>query len=133
MEKRKTKTKKELRKFGIVMSVPLAIIGGILFWKGKPSGGYFLALAAFFLICGLLLPGILVPIERAWMKFAEIISAVMTRVILILTFYLVITPVGLLLRLMGKDLLQMKFEQDRGSYWEKVEEDGPCSRPDKPY
>jgi Saxitoxin biosynthesis operon protein SxtJ len=133
MAKQKPKTKKELRKFGIVMSTPLGIIGGILFWKGKSSGGYFFVLAAFFLMSGLLFPGILRPIERIWMKFAEIISAVMTRVILTLTFYLVITPVGLLLRLMGKDLLQMKFEPHRKSYWEPVEEDGPCSRPDKPY
>lgn len=133
MEKRKIKTKKELRKFGIVMAIPLGIIGGILFWRGQFSGNYFFILAAFFLLSGLLLPRILSPIERVWMKVAEIISMVMTRVILILTFYLVITPVGLLLRVMRKDLLQMKFEQDRKSYWEKVEKDGPCSRPDKPY
>jgi len=127
------KNKKELRKFGIVMTIPLGIIGGILFWRGQSAANYFLIIAALFLISGLLLPKTLSPIERIWMKIAEIISMVMTRVILILTFYLVITPVGLLLRLMGKDLLQMKFEPDRESYWENVEEGGPCSRPDKPY
>lgn len=133
MAKQKTKTKKELRKFGIVMTIPLGIIGGVLFWKGNSAGNYFLILATFFLISGLLLPGILGPIERIWMKFAEIISGVMTRVILILTLYLVIAPMGLLLRLIGKDLLKMKFEPDRTSYWEPVEKDGPCSRADKPY
>lgn len=133
MVKKTFKTKRELRKFGIVMAIPLGIIGGILFWKGQFSGNYFFILAAFFFLNGLLSPGILGPIERVWMKVAEIISMVMTRVILILTFYFVITPVGLLLKLIGKDLLRMKFEPDRKSYWEKVEEDGPCSRPDKPY
>jgi hypothetical protein len=133
MEKKNLKSKKELRKFGIVMMIPLGIIGGILFWKGKSAALYFFILAGFFLVSGLFLPKILSPIERIWMKIAEILSAVMTRVILILTFYFVITPIGLILRLMGKDLLQMKFEPERKSYWEAVEEDGPCGRPDKPY
>jgi hypothetical protein len=133
MKERKIKTKKELRKFGIVMTIAFGILGGILFWKGQFAGNYLLILAAFFLLSGLLSPRILNPIERIWMKVAQIISMVITRIILILTFYLVITPVGLLLRVMRKDLLQMKFEPDRKSYWEMVEEDGPCSRPDKPY
>lgn len=133
MAKDKTKTKKELRKFGFVMIVPLAIIGGFLLWKATPAAPYLLILAAFFLISSLLLPSILRPIERIWMKIAELISAVMTRAILVLTFYLVITPMGLILRLIGKDLLDMKFDSNRKSYWVPVEDDGPCSRPDKPY
>lgn len=133
MEKRKIKTKKELRKFGIVMTIAFGVVGGILIWKGRFAGNYLFILAAFFLLSALLSPRILNPIERVWMKVAEIISMVMTRVILILTFYLVITPVGLLLRVMRKDLLQITFEPGRKSYWEKVEEDGPCSRPEKPY
>lgn len=133
MKKGNIKSKKELRKFGFVMTVPLAIIGGFFFWKGKPAAPYFLILAAFFLISGLFFPSILKPIEKIWMKIAELISAVMTRVILFLTFYLVITPVGLILKLMGKDLLEIKFDPDKESYWVPVEKDGPCSRPEKPY
>lgn len=133
MKKGNIKTKKELRKFGFVMTVPLAIIGGILYWRQKPAAPYLLILAAFFLFSGFLFPTILRPIEKIWMKIAEFISAIMTRVILFLTFYLVITPVGLILRLIGKDLLEIKFDPNRESYWVPVEEDGPCSRPDKPY
>ena len=133
MKKEKVKSKKELRKFGFVMTIPLALIGGFLFWKEKATAPYLLVLAAFFLISGLLFPSILRPIEKIWMKIAELISAVMTRVILALTFYLVITPMGLILRLIGKDLLEIKFDQKKDSYWVPVEEEGPCSRPDKPY
>jgi hypothetical protein len=133
MTKKIIKTKKELRKFGFVMTLPLAIIGGILLWRGRTAAPYFLSIAAFFLLSGLFLPSILRPIEWVWMKIAEIISAVMTRVILTLTFYLVITPVGLIMRIFGKDLLQMKFKSKRDSYWVPVEKDGPFSRPDKPY
>jgi hypothetical protein len=68
------------------------------------------------------------------MKFAELIGAVMTRVILVVAYYLVITPIGLLLRLLGKDLLDIGTAGgDRDSYWRRVEEDGPATRPDKPY
>jgi hypothetical protein len=67
------------------------------------------------------------------MKIARALGVVMTTIILTLTFFLVMTPMGLLLRLMGKDLLGMRGDPAIASYWTPVEEDGPCSRPDKPY
>ena len=127
------KTKKDLRKFGLVMTVPLALIGGYLWWKGRGAAPYVVGAAAFFLLSGLLVPQLLRPVEKIWMKFAEILSAIMTRVILTLAFYLVISPFGLLLRLLGKDLLNLRFDQERESYWIPVEPDGPASRPDRPY
>jgi hypothetical protein len=67
------------------------------------------------------------------MKFAEIMGAIMTRVILTLSFYVVITPFGLLLRLMGKDLLDIRMDRPRDTYWIPIEPDGPAFRSDKPY
>lgn len=133
MSENTPKSTKELRKFGLVMTVPFAIIGGLMMWRGKALAPYFLALGGFFLVSGLLIPTILRPIEKAWMKFAEVLSVIMTRVILTLTFFLVITPLGLLMRMMGKDLLKMKRDPQAASYWVPVASDGPCSRPDKPY
>ena len=129
----KRKSNQELRKFGIVMAIPLTIIAALLFWKGRPAAPYFLGLAVLFLSSGMIAPRILAPVERIWMAFAGVLSVVMTFVILTLTYYIVITPMGLLLRLFGKDLLQLKFHADQKSYWIEVEPDGPCSRPDKPY
>ena len=133
MMRQPKKTKKELRKFGLVMTVPLALIAGYLWWKGGGAYPYVLGAAAFFLLSGLLVPQLLRPIEKVWMKFAEIMGAIMTRVILSVAFYLMITPLGLVLRLMGKDLLHLRFEEGRESYWMPVEADGPATRPDKPY
>jgi hypothetical protein len=59
--------------------------------------------------------------------------AVITYVVLCVAFYLVITPIGLLLRVMGKDLLEKKVPSDQESYWVAVEADGPATRPEKPY
>lgn len=131
--KKTQKTKKQLRDFGLVMTVPLALIGAYLWWKGRGAYPYLLGAAGFFLVTGLLVPQILRPIEKVWMKLAEIMGAVMSRVILTLAFYLMITPFGFLLKLMGKDLLDLQLSEQRESYWVATEEDGPSTRPMKPY
>ncbi len=127
------KSNKELRKFALIMTIAFAIIGGIALWRGREWGQYALYLSVFFLVTGGLLPRLLAPIEWAWMKLAHYLSIVVTFIILTLTFYLVITPLGLMMRLFGKDLLSLKFEPDRSSYWIKVDPDGSGSRYDKPY
>ncbi len=129
----KKKTNKELRNFGLTLAIGFAILGSILFWKEKPAGPYLLYVAAAFLVSGLILPRILSPIEWLWMKFAHALGFVMTNVLLTLTFYLMITPIGLLMKILGKDPLYMKFDEEAQSYWTEVEPDGPTSRADKPY
>jgi len=57
----------------------------------------------------------------------------MTRVILSLTFYLVLTPMGLIMKIFGRDPLNRRFDESAKSYWVPVDPDGPTSRPDKPY
>lgn len=127
------KTDKELRKFGITVSVPFAVIGSYLWWKDAEAAPYILGVATGLFLFGLLWPQALKVVELVWMKLALAMSFVMTRVILTIAFVLVITPFGLLLRMMGKDLLQIKIDPRRRSYWEPVEVDGPQTRPDKPF
>ena len=133
MTESKPKSIRELRRFGITMSAPLAVLGSLALWRGKPVAPYLLAMAAAFLVTVVIYPRALWPIERAWMKLADVLSAVMTRVVLFVCFYLVITPFGLLMRLLGKDLLDRKFDPNLKSYWVPVDPNGPCSRFDKPY
>ena len=64
-------------------------------------------------------PGILKPIYLVWMIFAVILGWFMTRLILSLLFFLVVTPIALVLKLVGKDLLELKKQEVRGSYWNK--------------
>jgi len=117
----------------MVMTIPLVLIAALLYWKGRPAAPYIAGVASFFILSGLVAPIILAPIERAWMAFANVLSIVMTFLILALTFFLVITPMGLFLRLIGKDLLDRKWNDKRDSFWSKVEVDGPSTRIDKPY
>ena len=123
----------ELRKFGWVMAGAFGVFGLFFLWREKPYAGPVLYVAAGFLVAGLVAPRMLAPIEWAWMKFAHFLGAIVTRVVLTLTFYLVITPVGLLLRAIGKDPLVLRKDAAQKSYWVQVPPDGPCGRPEKPY
>ena len=67
----KPKTKPELRKFGLTIGIAFAVLGGVLFWRGKPFWVYLEVVAAAFILSGLLLPQILRPVERIWMKAAR--------------------------------------------------------------
>jgi len=127
------KSRRALRKFGFAMAVPLALIGGLFLWKEDSLGLYLIALAGLFLISGLFFPGLLRPVERVWMKLSERLSVLNTYVILTLFYFLVVTPTALLVRLLGKDLLNLKIKPREQSYWLPVDSDGPGSRHHKPY
>lgn len=127
------KTNKDLRKFGITMAVACAVFGGLFWWQDKSVWTYFFYVAGAFLLSGLAVPRALAPIEWAWMKMAHAMGIVMTNVILILTYFLAITPIAILMKVFGKDPLNRKFDRDAASYWEAVDPEGPISRPDKPY
>jgi len=109
--------KRELRKFGYVMTVALSILGGILLWQGKSAYMYIFVIAAALLVSGLLFPIILKPLHKVWMTLALILGWFTTRVILILLFYLIITPLSLVLRLFGFRFLNLRFDEGASTYW----------------
>lgn len=59
------------------------------------------------------------PVYDLWMKFAAVLAWVNTRIILIVMFYLVFTPIGLIMRIFGMDVLGLKIERNKESYWLK--------------
>src|SRR5262245_51639357 len=87
-------TKKELREFGIVIGIFFGIIAGLLFWKGK-SFQIWAVLSAAFLILGFFNPFLLKPFQKVWMGLAVTIGWFMSRLILSIVFFLVITPLSL--------------------------------------
>lgn len=107
----------DLRKFGITMGVVLGILGGLLLWRGKGYYFYFFILSLTFLVLGLVLPRWLKIVYKIWMSLTVIIGWVMTRVILTVLFYFVVTPISLLMRLFGRNLLDIRFESSAPSYW----------------
>ena len=109
--------KKDLRSFGVTIGIILLLVAGFLFYREKESFQTFLYIAGVFIGLALILPSMLKPIYIVWMTFAVILGWFMTRVILSLLFYVIITPIGLVLRIFGKDFLELKKQAVQGSYW----------------
>lgn len=122
-----------LKDFGLLMACAFAIFGAIMLWRHKFLAPYFVTAAFIFTVVAYFRPQALNRFEVLWLKFGERISVVATFIILTLTFYCAVTPVGLLLRLFGKDLLKLKSDPEASTYWIPVPADSPGTRPYKPY
>ena len=111
--------KKTLGKFGVTVGIVLFAFGVILFTAEKSSYIYFGIIGIFLILSGILFPAGLKPLNKIWMLLAVILGWISSRVILILLFYLVFAPMGFFLRIFGKDFLQLKFNKNAKTYWEK--------------
>jgi len=112
-------TKKELREFGLTIGIILVILGGVSLWRGKPLYPYFLGVGGLFIVSGLKLPYILKPLQKIWMGFSIIIGFFVSRLILSILFYAALTPMNLITRLLGKDILDQRIDKTRPSYWQE--------------
>jgi hypothetical protein len=108
---------RSLRKFGLVVGGVFAALG-LWFWlRHKPAFPYFLAPGALLIAAGALMPRGLKRVYLAWMALAVLLGFIVSNVLLTLFFFLVITPVGLLARLCGKDFLALKRDPQSATYW----------------
>lgn len=110
---------KDLRNFGFTFGVVAAIVATVLLWRGRTAPGQgFLAASILFFAVGALAPGLLRPAFGPWMKFAEILGYVNTRILLGVFYFVGITPTGLLMRLVGKDPMSRTFKRkNESTYW----------------
>ena len=109
--------KSDLRNFGIIIGIILLIISGFLFWKEKESYQIFLALGITLFFTAIAIPVVLKPVYWIWMIFAIILGWFMTRLILSLLFYIIFTSIGLTLRFLGKQFLELRWDKSKESYW----------------
>ncbi len=108
---------KDLKKFGLTVGIVFLLIGFLWLWKSKGGYVYFIFTGAFFIVFAFLAPLVLKPIQKIWMTAALAMGWVMTRVLLSIVFYLVMTPIGLIAKLMGKKFLDPALQADADSYW----------------
>ncbi len=129
-----SKTARELRIFGLAFGGGLSVLGGILWWRGITAPPpYLWGVAAVLWLLALVAPKLLAPLEKVMATIFRAVTAALTTVLLTVFFFLMITPIGLILRLTRKDPLGKRFDRERASYWFDVPEDGPWSRPEKPF
>ena len=113
--------KTTLRKFGLTIGTVLLLVSIVLHLTGKSSSVVFGGAGVLLILFGLILPNILKPINKIWMTLAVILGWFMSRLILFILFYIVITPIGVILRIAGKDFLNLRTDKNSDSYWEKRE------------
>jgi len=109
--------KRDLRNFGIALSVFMLILGLWGWYRGKDTYTTFFVISAASMILGLTVPIVLKPIQKAAMTFAVIMGWFMTRLILGMLFFIVFTFIGLISRILGKKFLDLKMDRSRQSYW----------------
>lgn len=110
---------KALRKFGITVGLVFLLLGLAVLWRVGMTNLMliFSTAGGLLVLSGLIMPTVLKPIYIPWMGFAFAAGWLVSRLILILVFFLVIFPVGLLARLAGKQFLDRDFKQKRETYW----------------
>jgi hypothetical protein len=113
------------RSFGLTIAVALGLIGAWLSWRdGTPSVAV-LSLCAAFLLAALAFPGILHPLNVAWMWLGHLLNRVVSPIVMGILFFGLLTPLAVLMRLRGRDVLQRRFDAARESYWIKRIPPGP--------
>jgi hypothetical protein len=113
--------RKRLRLFGLTVGAAFCILAAVLLWKQRPIWPVFAAIGGVLILLGALVPTILRPVERLWMRGARALGWVMTRVILGVVFVILFCPAGLIIRLLGKDPLELQFVREAPTYWHKRE------------
>ena len=109
------------RSFGIVFFVVFLIIATYPLINGDELRLWSLIISIVFLFLGLVNSKILNPLNKLWFKFGIFLGKIISPLVMSIIFFLVVTPIGLLMRLFNKDLLNLKFNNN-SSYWiEKTE------------
>ena len=108
------------RSFGILFSILFAIIA---FWpiiNGNPLRLWLIPVSVIFLVLGLLNSKLLNPLNVVWVKFGELLGRIIAPIVMAIIYFIIVTPIGLFMRLIRKDLLNLKFSK-ANTYWIKRE------------
>ena len=110
------KKKDSNRGFGILFFVVFLIIS---IWPIINDGNlrlWSMVIAIIFLILGILNSRVLNPFRKIWIKFGELLGKIISPIVLFIIFFLLVTPIGLLMKILGKDLLSIKYSKNK-TYW----------------
>jgi predicted membrane metal-binding protein len=116
------------KSFGILFFIVFALISIWPLIQGGSLRIWPIPIALLFLILGLINSKLLNPLNIVWVKFGELLGRIIAPIVMSIIYFFIITPIGLFMRLIGKDLLKIKFS-NRQSYWTKREKNiGPMKR-----
>ena len=113
------------RSFGIVFFIVFLLIAIYPLINNEGLRIWSIIIAIFFLILGLINSKVLTPFNKLWFKFGLLLGKIISPIIMGVIFFLVVTPIAFIMRIIGKDLLNLKFNKNK-SYW--IEKTGPKSK-----
>ena len=113
------KSQSSNRSFGLLFFIVFIVVGLWPVIKGEAANIYLILISLFFLIFGLINSKILSPFNKAWIKLGEILGLIIAPIIMALVYFIILTPISLILRMFGKDLLGLKFMKKQDTYWIK--------------
>ena len=118
--------KNSVRSFGILFFIVFFLIGTWPLINGENSRVWSLILSFIFLLLGLTKSKFLIPLNNYWIKLGELLGKIIAPIVMLFIFFLIITPISFLAKLAKKDLLNLKLDPDKNSYWLKRDKDlGP--------
>ncbi len=113
------------RNFGIVFFIVFLVIATYPLINYGEIRQWSLILSLFFLILGLINSKILTPLNKLWFKFGIFLGIIISPLVMGIIFFFVVTPIGFIMRLLSKDVLNLKFNNEN-SYW--IKKTGPISK-----
>ena len=105
------------RNFGLFFFVVFLIVGIWPLTSGESIRIWFINISAIFLILGLMNSKLLTPLNKLWLKLGIILGVVIAPIVMGFVFFLVVTPMGLFMRLLGMDLINKKYDKKIKTYW----------------
>ena len=123
------KSQSSNRSFGLLFFIVFLTIGLWPLKNGDNLNLYFSVTSLIFLILGLVNSKLLSPLNKAWIKFGEILGLIIAPIVMAFVYFIFLTPVSLVVRVFGKDLLRVKFNKKIDSYWIKRKKNlGPMNK-----
>ena len=113
------------RSFGTVFFIVFLLIALYPLLKGNDLRIWSLVISFIFLILGFINSKVLTPLNRLWFKFGLLLGKIISPLVMGIIFFVVVTPIGIIMRLLKKDLLNLKYNK-KESYW--IEKSGPKSK-----
>ncbi len=111
------------KSFGILFFVVFLGLGLWPLTNDKNLNIYLIIISIIFLILGLLNSKLLSPLNLFWIKFGELLGKIIAPIVMAIIYFFILTPISLIVRLFGKDLLSLKFSKQIKTYWIKRKKD----------
>ena len=113
------KSQSSNKSFGLLFFVVFLILGLWPLKNGENPNFYFIAASAVFLLLGSINSKLLSPLNKSWIKLGEMLGIIIAPIVMGLVYFAILTPVSIIVRVFGKDLLGLKFLKEKETYWIK--------------